>query len=59
MACMANTKRKKNKNNGVVNSNVGEEWGLVPSTKYNFAITNQSGATISVYYEFLFYETTV
>lgn len=41
---------------GIINVNEGEEWILKPSTKYGFRMVNNSGATISVRYEFVWYE---
>lgn len=41
---------------GVMDVNQGEEWILAPSTKYAFRITNNSGSTIALSYEFVWYE---
>jgi hypothetical protein len=41
---------------GIMNIALGEEWVLQPSTKYLFRITNNSGGTISLGYEFVWYE---
>lgn len=41
---------------GISNVQNGEEWILRPDTGYMLRITNNSGGTISLSYEFLFYE---
>jgi hypothetical protein len=41
---------------GVVDSGTGEEWMLLPSTKYLIRITNNSGATIDYRWEFAWME---
>ena len=41
---------------GVTTDTSGEEWILKPSTKYLIRLTNNSGATLSYRWEFLWYE---
>lgn len=41
---------------GVMGIEQGEEWVLKEDTKYSFTITNNSGATIDLSYEFVWYE---
>jgi hypothetical protein len=41
---------------GLAGAEMGEEWILVPEVNYIHQITNNSGDTISVWFEFLFYE---
>lgn len=42
--------------NGVGDSAAGEEWVLAPNTDYLLRITNNSGSTISIWQELLWYE---
>lgn len=42
--------------NGVVGGESGEEWELLPNTKYLIRTTNNSGATIDLRHEWLYYE---
>jgi hypothetical protein len=41
---------------GLAGAEAGEEWILKPNTNYIHRVTNESGSTISVWFEFLFYE---
>ena len=41
---------------GVLDIQNGEEWILKPATKYLFRVTNKSGGTIALRYEFVWYE---
>lgn len=41
---------------GVLDVTLGEEWVLKPSTKYLFRVTNNSGGSIDLRYEFVWYE---
>ena len=43
---------------GLSGAEAGEEWILKPNTKYLWRITNNSGATISYSWDFLFYDVT-
>jgi len=40
---------------GTDSEGLGEEWILDPATKYDFVITNNSGSTIDMWFEFLYY----
>ena len=41
---------------GLANLDAGEEWILAPNTQYLFRITNNSGVTIDMAWDFLWYE---
>ena len=41
---------------GISNVEAGEEWILAPNTSYLFRITNNSGSTIDLAYDFIWYE---
>lgn len=41
---------------GLSGAEAGEEWVLKPATNYLHRLTNNSGSTISAWFEFLFYE---
>lgn len=40
----------------VISGTEGEEWILKPNTKYVMRIANNSGSTINIWYEFIWYE---